>query len=82
MSFTRKGTDYIKYVTGDVQRIVSYEEGAELYGVSATRYKRLSRLAKANMKIRRQAVVNLDLLDAYLNVKNQTSLKERNDEND
>lgn len=47
-------------------RLVTYDEGAKLYGMGRTRFVKLAKEAKANLILKKQAVVDVDKFEAYL----------------
>ena len=48
------------------KRFVRYPEGAEMYSMSLSKFQQLSNDAKACYKMNRLVLVNLDILDEYL----------------
>ena len=52
--------------TGDAKRFVRYKEGAALYSISQNKFEELAKRAKAVYKIDKLVLVNMDILDAYL----------------
>lgn len=48
------------------KRFVRYPEGAEMYSMGITKFQELAKDAEACYKINRLVLVNLDILDAYL----------------
>ena len=48
------------------RKFVSYKEGAELYGLSERKFHDLAHEAKATHKYNKRALVQLDLIDRYL----------------
>ena len=55
-----------KQVEKKPKRFVRYREGAELYSMCQTKFERLAKDAKAIYKVDRLVLVNLDILDRYL----------------
>lgn len=54
-------------VTSDRKmRMATYNQGARLYGMSKERFVELAKESKANLIIKKQAVVDLDKFEAYL----------------
>ncbi len=49
-----------------LKKFVRYSEGAELYGMCQKKFIHLAKDAKATYKINRLVLVNLDVLDRYL----------------
>lgn len=48
------------------KRFVRYAEGAEMYSMGLTKFQELCKDAKACYKINQLVLVNLDILDEYL----------------
>lgn len=48
------------------KRFVRYSEGAEMYSMGMTKFQELCKDAKACYKINQLVLVNLDILDEYL----------------
>ena len=48
------------------KRYVRYPEGAEMYSKSLSKFQQLAKDAKACYKMNRLVLVNLDILDEYL----------------
>lgn len=50
----------------DKKRFVRYSEGAEMYSMGLTKFQELAKDAKACYKVNQLVLVNLDILDEYL----------------
>jgi hypothetical protein len=50
----------------DKRRFVRYAEGAEMYSMGLTKFQELAKDAKACYKVNQLVLVNLDILDEYL----------------
>ena len=50
----------------DHKRFVRYPEGAEMYSMSLSKFQQLAKDAKACYKVNHLVLVNLDILDEYL----------------
>jgi hypothetical protein len=50
----------------DKKRFVRYAEGAEMYSMGLTKFQELAKDAKACYKVNQLVLVNLDILDEYL----------------
>lgn len=48
------------------KRFVRYPEGAEMYSMSLSKFQQLDKDAKACYKMNRLVLVNLDILEEYL----------------
>ena len=48
------------------KRFVRYPEGAEMYSMSLSKFQQLAKDAKVCYKMNRLVLVNLDILDEYL----------------
>ena len=50
----------------DKKRFVMYSEGAEMYSMGLTKFQELAKDAKACYKVNQLVLVNLDIIDEYL----------------
>ena len=50
----------------DKKKFIRYKEGAELYSISQSKFERLAKDANAVYKVDKVVLVNMDILDAYL----------------
>ena len=50
------------------KRFVRYPEGAEMYSMSLSKFQQLAKDAKACYKMNRLVLVNLDILEEYLEI--------------
>ena len=57
-------TEKRKY--GNYKRFVRYSEGAEMYSMSVSKFMQLAKDAKACYKVNQLVLVNLDIIDEYL----------------
>ena len=48
------------------KRFVRYAEGAEMYSMSLSKFQQLAKDAKASYKVNQLVLVNLDIIDEYL----------------
>ena len=48
------------------RKFVRYKEGAEMYGMGLSKFQELAREAHATYKINRLVLVNIEVLDEYL----------------
>lgn len=62
----QKVPDLEKYVEGKGRRFVNYEQGAKLYKMKYWPFVRLAQQAKANYPIRKTAIVDLDILEQFI----------------
>ncbi|MBO4703081.1 MAG: hypothetical protein J5625_10535 [Lachnospiraceae bacterium] len=62
----RKGPDLDKYVKGPRKRYTTYELGASQYSLNYYTFRKLVRMAGANIKIRKNVLIDLDILEEYL----------------
>ena len=61
-----KGPDLDKYIVDRKHKWVTYEEGAKLYGMPYWTFVHLAKEAKTIYRVKRMVLVNIDLIDAYL----------------
>jgi hypothetical protein len=50
----------------DKRKFVRYAEGAEMYSMSVSKFMQLAKDAKACYKVNQLVLVNLDIIDTYL----------------
>ena len=62
----RKTPDLEKYLEGKKRRFVNYTQGAKIYQMSYWTFVRLAKKAEANYPIRKTAIVDLNILDDFL----------------
>lgn len=58
--------DLEKYLEGKGRRFVNYAQGAKLYQLSYWSFVRVAKEAKSNYPIRKTCIVDLNILDKYL----------------
>jgi len=71
----KKPPDLRKYLKEGGRRIVTYDEGARMYSMPRKDFVTLAKAEKANFLVKRWALVNLEMLDEYIE-----NHKEVNDE--
>lgn len=64
----RKGPDLDKCVDTKKRRYTSYAGGARIYSMSYYTFIKLAKEAGANVKIKKNVVVDLDVLEKYIEV--------------
>ena len=57
---------YRKYKENSKDRFVRYSEGAEMYHISVSKFMQMAKDAKACYKVNQLVLVNLDIIDEYL----------------
>ena len=62
----RKGPDLDQYLKGRKKRYTTYGLGAGMYSLNYYSFVRLCKEAGANIQIKKKVIVDLDILDAYL----------------
>ena len=62
----RKTPDLKKYLEGKKRRFVNYTQGAKIYRMSYWPFVRLAKKAEANYPIRKTAIVDLNILEKFL----------------
>jgi hypothetical protein len=58
--------DLDKYLEGKEHRYCTYQDGARLYSMAYWSFVTLAKEAKANIKLRKTALVDLDLIEQYI----------------
>lgn len=61
-----KMANIVKPDKAKMKKFVRYKEGAELYSMGLTKFQELAKDAKACYKVNQLVLVNLDILDKYL----------------
>ena len=62
----RQGPDLERFVADRQRRFTTYKEGARIYSMSYYTFVRLAKDAGANIRIRKNVIIDLDVLDAYI----------------
>lgn len=62
----RKGPDLDRYIEEKKRRYTSYAGGARIYSMSYYTFIKLVKEAGANVKIKKNVVVDLDVLEKYI----------------
>ena len=62
----RKGPDLDQYLEGSDRMYVSYAEGARRYSMNYYSFVSLAKAAGANIRIKKKAVIDLAILEAYI----------------
>ena len=62
----RKGPDLDRYLEGRKKRYTTYGLGAGMYSLNYYSFVRRCKEAGANIQIKKKVIVDLDILDAYL----------------
>ena len=62
----KKGPDLDKYLQGKKRTYITYAQGARMYSMSYYTFIRFVKEAGANIHIKKNVVVDLDILEAYL----------------
>jgi len=58
--------DLDRYLKERGRKLVNYEEGAEIYGIPYYSFVRLAKEAGANYTLRKSAVIDIDVIESYL----------------
>lgn len=61
-----KGPDLEQFLEESKKHYVSYSQGARIFSMNYYGFVKLAKQAGANMKIKKRVVVNLDLVEEYL----------------
>ena len=62
----RKGPDLEKFLEGKKRKYTSYAEGARIFSMSYYTFISLAKAAGANMRIKKNVVVDLEAIEEYL----------------
>lgn len=58
--------DLDKYLSHPPRKLVTYEEGARIYGLPYYSFVRLAKEAEANYPVRKTSVVDIDQVEAFI----------------
>ena len=58
--------DLDKYLTGRKRHYVTYIDGARMYQLPYQAFVRLAKSAKANLRVKKTAIIDVDLIEQYL----------------
>ena len=58
--------DLDRYLTGRPRHFVTYADGAELYQLPYQTFVKLAKSAKANLKMRKTVIIDVNLIEQYL----------------
>ncbi len=61
-----RGPDLDRFLDENKKSYVTYEKGCRMYGMNYYPFVRLCREAGANIRMRKGVVVDLDILDEYI----------------
>ena len=62
----RRGPDLDRFLEGRKRTFVSYAEGARIYSMNYYSFVTLAKAAKANIRIKKNVVIDLDAVEEYL----------------
>lgn len=62
----RKGPDLEQYVEGKKRKFTTYARGASLYSMNYYSFVNLAKEAGANIQIKKKVIVDLDILEKYI----------------
>lgn len=62
----RRGPDLDRFLEGKKRTFVSYAEGARIYSMNYYSFVTLAKAAKANIRIKKNVVIDLDAIEEYL----------------
>ncbi len=65
----KQGPDLDKYLEGRKKRYTTYHIAARIYSIPYYAFVRMAKEANATWKVRKTAIVDLDIFDAYLESK-------------
>jgi outer membrane protein W len=61
-----KGPDLDRFIAGKERKFVSYVQGANMYSMNYYSFVNLAKEAGANIRVKKNVVVDVDVLDAYI----------------
>ena len=62
----RKGPDLDRFLEGKKRTFVTYAQGAKIYSMNYYSFVNLAKAAKANIRIKKNVVIDLDAIEEYL----------------
>ena len=62
----RKGPDLDHYIEGKKRNFVSYAQGARMYSMNYYSFVTLAKAAGANIRIKKNVVIDLEMIEKYL----------------
>lgn len=62
----RKGPDLDRYIEGKKRNFVSYAQGARMYSMNYYSFVTLAKAAGANIRIKKNVVIDLEMIEKYL----------------
>ena len=74
----QKGPDLDRFLEGGKRRFTTYARGAGMYSLNYYTFVNLVKEAGANLQIKKKVIVDLDILDAYLESNADTEGAEEN----
>ena len=63
--------DLDRFLEGRGRKFVTYQEGSDLYGIPYYSFVRLAKEAGANIRIKKKVVIDLELVEKYLENNNE-----------
>ena len=65
----RRGPDLESFLEGKKRTFVSYAQGARIYSMNYYSFVTLAKAAGANIRIKKNVVIDLDIIEEYLETK-------------
>ena len=65
----RRGPDLERFLEGKKRTFVSYAQGARIYSMNYYAFVTLAKAAGANIRIKKNVVIDLDIIEEYLETK-------------
>ena len=62
----RRGPDLDRFLEGKKRTFVSYAQGARIYSMNYYSFVTLAKAAGANIRIKKKVVIDLDVIEEYL----------------
>ena len=61
-----KGPDLERFLEGRKRKFVTYAQGARIYSLNYYSFVKLAKAAKANIQIKKNVVIDLEMVEEYL----------------
>ncbi len=62
----KRGPDLDRYIDGQKRMFVTYAQGARMYSMNYYSFVTLAKAAGANIKIKKKVVIDLEMIEKYL----------------
>ena len=71
----QRGPDLDRFIDDKKRNFISYAQGARMFSMNYYSFVKLAKEAGANIRIKKKVVINLELIEKYLENNNESTLK-------